>query len=481
MNPCDWPGVGSMCQAAGGAVGALFEDGSIRVLSAVAQGIASFAALLLESLWRLIQRVSNPQTDAEFVQQWAGMIFAIALPITVMFMVFQVIQSVLRARGWNRTGVASAVSGAAVSIVGTAVSLPIVHGATRIVDGAADAMTGVILGDIDTLGDSFADAIGGRGVTFAEVLTQQGQTQLAAEGTAAALGGLIGVIVLGFLMIVGGIAVFAALLIRSLLLYAVVVTGPIAFLGLVWTPARAWFRRWCVAVVALIFTKLGVVVVFGLGISAMNSLDFGDGVLESIGRLLTGALLMLIASLVPLVAFRFFDFMGEQTVASMHAGAHASVSRTREALGHMDPRRIAARLHGSNGNGRSAPSHGDGRQTPGGQPSQTRQQAERLQQSSSGRGRGPSDPWKSDTKPGTSQPGARPGSSPSSSGAGWSRPAGAGAGAAAGAVVGAGVAVGQGVAAAGSRAGQQTNQQQPTGNASRPVGRGTGRSRPEER
>jgi hypothetical protein len=481
MNPCDWPGVGSMCQAAGGAVGALFEDGSIRVLSAVAQGIASFAALLLESLWRLIQRVSNPQTDAEFVQQWAGMIFAIALPITVMFMVFQVIQSVLRARGWNRTGVASAVSGAAVSIVGTAVSLPIVHGATRIVDGAADAMTGVILGDIDTLGDSFADAIGGRGVTFAEVLTQQGQTQLAAEGTAAALGGLIGVIVLGFLMIVGGIAVFAALLIRSLLLHAVVATGPIAFLGLVWTPARAWFRRWCVAVVALIFTKLGVVVVFGLGISAMNSLDFGNGVLESIGRLLTGALLMLIAALVPLVAFRFFDFMGEQTVASMHAGAQAGVTRTREALGHMDPRRIAARAHG-NGHGRGGPSHGTGGQTPSAQPSQTRQQPERPQPSS-GRGRGPSDPWKSDTKPGTSQPGARPGSSPSSSGAGWSRPtgAGAGAGAAAGAVVGVGVAAGQGAAAAGSRAGQQANQQQPTGSVSPPAGDGAGWSRPGER
>jgi hypothetical protein len=478
MNPCDWPGIGSMCQAAGGAVGALVEDGSIRVLSAVAQGIASFAALLLESLWRLIQRVTTPQTDAEFVQQWAGMIFAIALPITVMFMVFQVIQSVLRARGWNRTGPASAVSGAAVAIIGTAVSLPIVHGATRIVDGVADAMTGVILGEIDTLGDSFADAIGGRGVPFAETLTLQGQNQLEAEGTAAALGGLIGIIVLGFLMILGGIAVFAALLIRSLLLYSVVVTGPIAFLGLVWTPARAWFRRWCVAVVALIFTKLGVVVVFGLGISAMNSLDFGDGILESIGRLLTGALLMLIAALVPVVAFRFFDFMGEQTVASMHAGAQAGVSRTREALGHMDPRRIAARMHGGNGHGGSMPSHGSSGHASNAQPPQTRQQPGRPQPTSSGRGRGPSDPWKSDTKPGTGQPGARPTSAPSPAGTGAGPTAGAGA--AAGAVVAAGVAVGQGVAAAGSRAGQQAIQQQPSGDASRPAGRGTGWSRPGE-
>jgi hypothetical protein len=359
----------------------------------------------------------------------------------------------------------------------------VVHGATRIVDGAADAMTGVILGEIDTLGDSFADAIGGRGVPFAEAFTLQGQNQLEAEGTAAALGGLVGIIVLGFLMIVGGIAVFAALLIRSLLLYAVVVTGPIAFLGLVWTPARAWFRRWCVAVVALISTKLGVVVVFGLGISAMNSLDFGDGVLESIGRLLTAALLMLIAALVPVVAFRFFDFMGEQTVASMHAGAQASVSRTREALGHMDPRRLAARLHGGNGHGGGTPPGGQAHTTTA-QPSQTRPQPGRPQPMSSGRGRGPSDPWKAGTKPGTGQPGARPTSAPSG-GAGWSRPAGAStgaaAGAAAGAVVGASVAVGQQVAAAGSRAGQQANQQQPTGDAAPPAGRGTGWSRSDTR
>jgi hypothetical protein len=237
-------------------------------------------------------------------------------------------------------------------------------------------------------------------------------------------------------------------------------------------------------VVALIFTKLGVVVVFGLGISAMNSLDFGDGVLESIGRLLTGALLMLIAALVPVVAFRFFDFMGEQTVASMHAGAQASVTRTREALGHMDPRRIAARLHGGSGHGGGTPSPGNGGHASNAQPSQTRQQPGRPQPTSSGRSRGPSDPWKADTKPGTGQPGARPTSTPSG-GAGWSPPAGAStgatAGAGAGAVIGAGVAVGQQVAATGSRAGQQANQQQPGGDAPPPAGRGTGWSRPDTR
>ena len=136
-------------------------------------------------------------------------------------------------------------------------------------------------------------------------------------------------IILGFLMIVGGIAVFAALLIRTLLLYAVVVTGPIAFLGLVWSPARPWFRRWVTAVIALIFTKLGVVVVFGLGVAALSNLTFDGGVSEAIGRLLTGTLLMLIAAIVPVVAFKFFDFLGEESVQSLHAGRPPSAAPRR--------------------------------------------------------------------------------------------------------------------------------------------------------
>jgi hypothetical protein len=246
VNPCDLPFISWACDAAGDAAGSLFEDGSIRVLSAIARGITSFAAMVLEGLWGLIQRVTNPQTDAEFLYQWAGMLFGIALPITVAFMCFQVIQSVLRARGFTRSGVFSAVTGAALAIFGTAVSLPIVHYLTIAVDGAADAMTGVIVGDIDNLSEGFANAVGGSGVSYYELFNPLGQGQIAAEGTVGVLGGLIGSIILGFLMIMGAIAVFAALLIRTLLLYAVVVTGPIAFLGLVWSPARGWFRDWAI-------------------------------------------------------------------------------------------------------------------------------------------------------------------------------------------------------------------------------------------
>jgi hypothetical protein len=48
VNPCDLPFISWACDAAGDAAGSLFEDGSIRVLSAIARGITSFAAMVLE-------------------------------------------------------------------------------------------------------------------------------------------------------------------------------------------------------------------------------------------------------------------------------------------------------------------------------------------------------------------------------------------------------------------------------------------------
>jgi TrbL/VirB6 plasmid conjugal transfer protein len=312
-------------------------------------------------------------------------------------------------------------------------------------------MTGVIVGDIDTLGESFANAVGGPGVPVEGLFLPFYQSQVVAEGTVGVLGGLIGTIILGFLMIMGGIAVFAALLIRTLLLYAVVVTGPIAFLGLVWSPVRPWFRRWVTAVVALIFTKLGVVVVFGLGIAAMNNLDFDGGILEALGRLLAGTVLMLISAFVPIVAFKFFGFLGEQAVESLHAGASAGVHRGREVVGQLSPQRVMERVSGQSPAGQSANGHGP---SSNGTRPQATQQASTSQQRRYHEGR----PQRT-----TAAVGARNGSAGGAAASGSKAAGGAGgaAGGAAGAVVGAGAAAADKVRATGQQAGGKVTADDP--------------------
>jgi hypothetical protein len=189
----------------------------------------------------------------------------------------------------------------------------------------------------------------------------------------------------------------------------------------------------------LIFTKLGVVLVFGLGISAMNNLDFDGGILEALGRLLSGTVLMLISAFVPIVAFKFFGFLGEQAVDSLHAGASAGVQRSREVVGQLSPNRVMERVNGHAPAGQSA--NGHGRSSNGSGP-QTTQQATTAQQRRYHEGR----PRQStSTRPAAA--GARNGGSGGAAASG-SRAGGAAGGAAAAASGAAGAVVGASAVAA---------------------------------
>jgi len=111
---------------------------------------------------------------------------------------------------------------------------------------------------------------------------------------------------------------------------------------------------------------------------------------------------VLIASLVPIVAFKFFGFLGEQTVEALHSGAQSSIDRGREVAGRMNPQQMLNRVstHESNGVG-----------------AQTSSWRDRVVGSPPGQHPGP----------GGGTPGRRPGSGPATPG-GSPRPAGVGSG-----------------------------------------------------
>ena len=81
-----------------------------------------------------------------------------------------------------------------------------------------------------------------------------------------------------------------------------------------WAPTRAWFRRWLTMIVALVFTKLGVVLVFGIGVAAVGSAGQASGTAAQLGQLLSGLVMLAMAALVPIACFKFFAFLGEESV-----------------------------------------------------------------------------------------------------------------------------------------------------------------------
>ena len=99
-----------------------------------------------------------------------------------------------------------------------------------------------------------------------------------------------------------------SLLIRKALLLVAIVFGPVALAGLTWEASRGWFGKWATFVVALIASKLVIVVIFLIAttqVAAPISLD-----LKSLSEPIAGIVLLFVASFAPYLAYKFLSFVG---------------------------------------------------------------------------------------------------------------------------------------------------------------------------
>jgi hypothetical protein len=102
--------------------------------------------------------------------------------------------------------------------------------------------------------------------------------------------------------------VWFSLLIRKALLLVAIVFAPIALAGFSWDATRGWFGKWVAFVVALVFSKLVLVVLFLVAINqtaAPIDLD-----LASISDPVAGVVLMLVAAFAPYMTYKFISFVG---------------------------------------------------------------------------------------------------------------------------------------------------------------------------
>lgn len=274
------------CDLVGGAASGMFEE----MITGLANAVFSFALMLLSWIWSAIGSTTVPQTSADWLYTWAGRVFALTLPITVGLLILQVVTTVLRSR--SSSGVGRSVLMAGVAVFGTSVSLPVIHLLTSAVDAVADGMTQLTFGDMEQIGQRFQDMLGA--VVMVDEAT--GGLNFGLLGAGSVLAGAVAFIIFGLMLVFGALAVWAALLIRSMLLYITIVLAPIAIMGLAWEYTRGWFRRWVAVVNTLVWSKLAIMIVFGLGVSAIEGADFGTDGAGAVSVLLSGALMMLMAA-----------------------------------------------------------------------------------------------------------------------------------------------------------------------------------------
>ena len=128
--------------------------------------------------------------------------------------------------------------------------------------------------------------------------------------------GLLGII-FGLLFVVGAILVWLQLLVRAALIYVLIVLAPLGFATRAHPGTRQIAQRTVEMGIALILSKFGVAVAFGVDATAIES---SNGVVEGEGVDLTGMMagvaVMLMAAFMPWVIWKVFPLVEAATAAA---------------------------------------------------------------------------------------------------------------------------------------------------------------------
>ncbi|WP_404385290.1 hypothetical protein LL946_04750 [Knoellia locipacati] len=249
-------------------------------------------------LWEQIDEATTLDLTSPNLLREMAITGSIAAVICVGLFAVQLIKAVVRQ---EPGGLQRALSGLITATLGTALALA----ATRALLAAVDALSaGVVQATMGTNAE-------GLGAKLAVArLTSQANPAV--------------VLLLSLVTLAAVVIVWAAMLARKLMLLVAAVLAPIAFAGASADFSRAWVRRWIEFVVAMIASKLLLVIILSIGVFVLNEAgQDGDGASQQVTQVIGGSLVLLMGGLAPWVSIKMFSFAGE----AMHA-AHAAAGQT---------------------------------------------------------------------------------------------------------------------------------------------------------
>ncbi|GAA3844725.1 hypothetical protein KACC15558_26300 [Brevibacterium ammoniilyticum] len=282
---CDIPIISNVCDVAGDTVASVV----IAPFEWMAEAMGETAKWMFEGIWELFHTTTLVDITSDEYLGVYNMVFGIAVLLTFAFFCLQLIGGLIRrepgALGRAATGMAKSILGAFILVTITATLL-------EITDQLSLGLINASGNTIEEMGDRIAGLVVGLSVA-----------SISAPGI-----GILVTIFLGFLAICGALIVWFSLLIRKALLLVLVVLGPIALAGAGWDVTRGWFAKWASFVIALIVSKLIVVLVFLVAITQVSAPIDMD--LASIADPIAGVVLMLVAGFAPYLAFKLLAFAG---------------------------------------------------------------------------------------------------------------------------------------------------------------------------
>ncbi|WP_425309058.1 conjugal transfer protein TrbL [Ammonicoccus fulvus] len=285
MSVCDVPIISTVCDVAG--------EAAATVVAApfdwLAQAMGGAAGWLIEAMWAVFDTTTLVDVTADGFTAVYNLIFGIGVFLVLIFFCLQLITGLIKR---DPTALSRAALGAAKSVLGAFVVVTLTALALEIVDQ-------LCIGIIQASGET-TETMGDKIILLAAGLAG---INIAAPGV-----GAIVTIFLAGLMIAAVFIVWFSLLIRKALLLVGVVLAPIAFAGASWDATRGWIGKWAAFVIALIVSKLVLVVIFLLAITQIATPIEAD--IAAVTEPITGIVLMGIAAFAPYMVYRFVSFIG---------------------------------------------------------------------------------------------------------------------------------------------------------------------------
>ncbi|WP_193095692.1 conjugal transfer protein TrbL [Brevibacterium sp. FME17] len=285
MGVCDVPIISAVCDTAGEAAASLVA----APFDWLAQAMGAAAGWLFEAVWTVFDTTTLVDvTRPEYVAVY-NILFGIAVFVMLIFFCLQLITGLIRR---DPTALSRAALGLAKSVLGSFVVI---------------TLTALLLEIVDQLCVGIIQAAGETTESMGDKITLLAAGLVGINIAAPGVGAIITIFLAG-LAISAAAIVWLSLLVRKALLLVAIVLAPLAFSGASWDATRGWIGKWAMFVIALICSKLVLVVMFLVAVTQVAAPIDGD--LSSVSDPIAGIVLMAMAAFAPYLTYKFLSFVG---------------------------------------------------------------------------------------------------------------------------------------------------------------------------
>jgi type IV secretion system protein TrbL len=304
VDVCDVPVVSGVCDLGSDAAGAVAS----APFDWLAEAMGHAAAWMFESVWKVFDSTTMVDvTSSEYTKVY-NILFGVAVFVMLGFFMLQVIGGMIRR---EPAALSRAAVGLAKSILGSFVALTLLATALEVTDQLCIGIVKAAGTNMEQMGDRIALLAAG----------------LAGVNVAGPGAGAVITIFLAGLAIGAAAIVWISLLIRKALLLIAIVFAPIALAGASWDQTRGWVSKWATFVIALIVSKVVLVVIFLLATAQVSAPIDAD--LKSASEPISGVVLMLVAGFAPYMTYKAISFMGFDMYHAMSAEQEAKSAMNR--------------------------------------------------------------------------------------------------------------------------------------------------------